>query len=127
MKTHNHEQSTELTDAEFDAALQATLRDKGCFFPKNSAEVASIRENLDLSGVPTPDAQKFQSFLQQMTDCVVELPATAKLSCATVDEGLETLAMVARNGGAITEEVRQRMDADRSHAQEQIRKDHGDH
>src|SRR5438067_532430 len=111
MKTHsNDEQPKELSDAEFEAALHAVLRDEGCLFPSSAEEVASLEESMDLGGVPTPDTEKFHRMLRQKPQNIVELPSTAKLSCNEVNQNLENLAMAARNGGEITEEVRKRMD-----------------
>jgi hypothetical protein len=127
MKTHNREQPKELSDAEFEAALHAALRDEGYLFPRNAEDVASLKASINMNGVPTPDTQKFRQLLRQMAEKVVELPGPAKLSSYEVEEDLERLAVAARNGGAITEEIRKRMDADRAQAKEQIKKNNGAH
>ena len=126
MKTHsNDDQPKELSDAQFEAALHAALRDEGCLFPTNAEEIASLEESMDLNGVPTPDTEKFRQMLRQKTEKIVELPSTAKVSCDEVDQNLENLAMAARNGGEITDEIRKRMDADRARAKEQVRNNNG--
>jgi hypothetical protein len=128
MKTHsNDDQPKELSDVQFEAALHAALRDEGCFFPTNAEEVASLEESMDMDGVPTPDMEKFRQMLRQKTEKIVELPSTAKLTCSEVNQNLENLAMAARNGGEITDEVRKRMEADRSRAKEQVRSHNGAH
>jgi hypothetical protein len=127
MKTPKCEQPKELSDAEFEAALHAALRDEGYLFPRNAEEVASLKASMDMNGVPTPDTEKFRQLLRQMAQKVAELPNTARLRSREVEEDLEKLAMAARNGGEITEEIRKRMDADRAMAKEQIQKYHGTH
>ena len=66
MKTHlNGHQPKELSDAEFEAALHAVLRDEGYLFPRNAEDVASLRTQMDMNGVPTPDTEKFRQLLRQ--------------------------------------------------------------
>jgi hypothetical protein len=125
MKTHNREQQKALSDAEFEAALYAALRDGGYLFPRSAEDIASLKASMDMNGVPTPDRQKFRQLLHQMPENVIELPDTAKLNSPEVEKGLEALAMVARNGGKITEEIRKRMNADRTQAQAQNHQNNG--
>jgi hypothetical protein len=127
MKTHNHEQPKGISDAEFEAILHAALRDEGCLFPCNAEEIALLKASMDMSGIPTPDTQKFQQLLHQIVEKVVKLPSTTKVSSCEVDENIEKLAMAARNGGEITEEIRKRMDTDRARAREQTHKNNGAH
>jgi len=127
MKTHNHEQPKGISDAEFEAILHAALRDEGCLFPCNAEEVALLKASMDMSGIPTPDTEKFHQLLHQIVEKVVKLPGTSKVSSSEVDENIEKLAMAARNGGEITEEIRTRMDADRARAKEQTLKNNGSH
>ncbi len=128
MKTHsNSEQPRVLSDAEFEAALHAALRDEGYLFPRSATDVASLKASMNMNGVPTPDTEKFRKLLRQTTQKVVELPTTARLSSREVEADLEKLAMAARNGGEITPEIRERMDADRAGAREQVKKSNGTH
>lgn len=127
MKTHNREQPKGLSDVEFEAALHAALRDEGYLFPRSAEDVASLKASMDMNGVPTPDTQKFRRLLRQATEKVVELPGTARLNSHEVEEDLGRLAVAARNGGEITKEIRERMDADRAQAKEQITKKNGAH
>jgi hypothetical protein len=128
MHTHsNDEQRKELSDAEFEAALYAVLRDEGYLFPQNEEDIAALKASIDMNGVPTPDTEKFRQLLRQAAEKVVELPTTARLSSPEVEADLEKLAMAARNGGEITPEIRKRMDADRTRATEQIKKEDGAH
>ena len=128
MKTHsNGEQPKELSDAEFEAALHAALRDEGYLFPSNAEDVASLKASIDMNGVPTPDTEKFRQLLRQTAEKVVELPTNARLSSREIEADLEKLAMAARNGGEITPQIRERMDADRAGATEQIKKSNGTH
>ena len=120
MNTHNHGQPKALSNAEFEMALYATLRDEGHFFPCTPEEVASIKASIDVNGVPTPDAQKFREILYEATDNVLEFPEASKMSSQEVEKNLELLASAARNGGEITDEIRGCMDADRVNAKSQI-------
>ena len=148
MKTHNREQPKGLSDAEFEAALHAALRDEGYFFPRNAEDVASLKASMDMNDVPTPDTQKFRQLLRQVAkndgvlthdtqkihqlfsrtaEKITKILGTDWLGSSEVEENLEKLAMVARNGGEITDEIRKRMEADQAQAKEQIRKKNGTH
>lgn len=148
MKTHNREQPKELSDAEFEAALHAALRDEGNLFPRNAEEVALLKASLDMNDVPTPDTQKFRQLLRQvaandrdltpdnqnirqlfrrMAEKSAKICGTDWLGSCEVNENFDRLAMAARNGGEITEEIRTRMEADRARAKEQIQKHNGTH
>lgn len=148
MKTHNHRQPKGLSDAEFEAALHAALRDEGKLFPSNAEDIASLEASMDMNNVPTPDAQEFHRFLRE---CVKNeghsiknvqksshpLKSTREVikgllnkgknlfSLPEVDADLANLAGVARNGGEITEGVRKRMEADRSQAEEKTKNQNG--
>jgi len=52
---------------------------------------------------------------------VVQLPYAAKSASTEVEQNL---AMAARNGGEISEEIKKRMDEDRAKARGQMRKNH---
>ncbi|MFO1500208.1 MAG: hypothetical protein U1G07_17765 [Verrucomicrobiota bacterium] len=126
MKTHlNGHQPKELSDAEFEAALHAVLRDEGYLFPRNAEDVASLKAQMDMNGVPTPDTEKFRQLLRQTAAKVVKLPAIVKVSSQEVEANIEKLATAARNGGEITPEIRRRMNADRAGATEQVKKNNG--
>jgi len=124
MKTQpNREKAKELSDAEFEAALHSALRDEGHFFPQNEEDVAALKATVDMDGVPTPDTQRFGELLRESADRVVELPNTAKAASREVEENL---AMAARNGSQISDEIKKRMDEDRAKARGQMRKKHED-
>ena len=127
IKTPNGEQPKELSDGEFEAALHATLRDEGYLFPRSAEDVASLKASIDMNGVPTPDTETFRQLLRQNGEKVVKLPRTTQFTSPEVELDLEKLAMAARNGGEITEEIRKRMDADRVRSKEQIQKNNGAH
>jgi hypothetical protein len=148
MKTHNREQPKELSDAEFEGALHAALRDAGNLFPRNAEDVALLKASMDMNDVPTPDTQKFRQLLRQMAknddaltqdtknihqlfrrtaEKVTKIFGTDWLGSCEVEENLEKLAMAARNGGEMTDEIRKRMDTDRLKAKEQIQKKNGAH
>jgi len=148
MKTHNREQPKELSDAEFEAALHAALRDEGSLFPRNAEDVASLKASMDMNDVPTPDTQKFRQLLRQVAkndgvptndpqnirqlfrrtaEKIVNIFDTDWSGSSEVDANLEKLAMAARNGGEITDEIRKRMEVDRAQAKEQIKKNNGAH
>jgi hypothetical protein len=112
----NSEKPKNLTDAEFEAALHSALRSAGQLFPEGEEDIAFLEATLDMNGVPTPDTEKFRQLLRDATEKIVKLPNTAKVTSSSIQENL---AMAARNGGEISEEVRRRMDADRAKAQEE--------
>lgn len=122
MKTQpNSERPKDVSDAEFEAALHSALRAAGHLFPESEEDVASLEATMEMGGVPTPDTEKFRQLLRESTERIVTLPNTAKITSCEIQENL---AMAARNGGKISDEVRKRMDADRAKAQEQ-RRDNG--
>lgn len=114
----NRKSPKELSDAEFEAALHGALRDEGYLFPRSAEDVASLEASMDTTGVPTPDTQKFRQLLHQTEEKVVELPNSAKVSSREIEENL---AMAARNGGEISEEIRKRMNTHRAEAKKQNR------
>lgn len=120
----NRSNRKELSDADVEAALNAALRDEGHLFPESAEEVASLKASLDTAGVPTPDANKFKQLLRQQSahsnnKNIIHLRGSARAVSAKVEENL---AIAARNGGAISEEIRKQMDADRASAQERRQK-----
>ena len=111
----NGERPKNVSDAEFEAALHSALQAAGHFFPETENDIASLEATMDMNGVPTPDSQKFRQLLRKSGGKIVRLPNTAKITSSEIQENL---AMAARNGGKISEEVRKRMDADRAKARE---------
>ena len=120
----NRNNRKELSDAEVEAALRAALRDEGHLFPESAEEVASLEASLDTTGVPTPDTNKFKQLLRQQpahstNKKIMHLRGSGREVSAKVEENL---AIAARNGGVISEEIRKQMDADRASAQESRQK-----
>src|SRR5580704_9012846 len=85
MKTRNREKIEEISDAEFETVLHAALREQGKFFPRNAEEAAAFVTNVDLNHVPTPDAQKFHEFLEQITKDKVVPVSNYHQICAIVN------------------------------------------
>jgi hypothetical protein len=124
MKTQPESESPrKLSDAEFEAALYATLRDEGYLFPNGVDDVKALEASLDLSTVPTPDTHKFGQLLRQHEEKVLDLPRSAWARSNEVDQ---SLAAVARNGGAISEDVRRQMAVD-SAREKEAKKQNGSH
>src|SRR5687768_2884564 len=94
----------ELTTEEVEAALHAALRDEGQLFPQSDEDVAALEDSLDLSGVPTPDTNQFSQLLcEHAAGKVVPVPGTPPAVSHAIEENL---AIAARNGGEIPDEVR---------------------
>ena len=99
------------TDAEIEVAIHEALRSEGCSLPKTPAEVTQLKAALNLSHVPTPNSHKFRALLRKRVEGkIVPLPNATR----AVDENL---ALAARNGGKITAEIRNKMDAARAEDQ----------
>lgn len=112
MNTHQSgDASRALTAAEVEAALHVALRDEGILLPKTIEDVAELEATLDLSGVPTPDPRAFAAKLRAATGDA-KVVAFPKPKPAPAKD--ENLAMAARNGGALSEETRRKMDKRRS-------------
>jgi hypothetical protein len=116
MNEHTHnKQNRPVSAEEVDAALNATLRDQGLLFPRTVEDMINIEAEVDLADVPTPDSNAFRQFLRQRhDDKVISMTSPAS---ALGDEMAENLAMAARNGGEIPDEIRRKMDADRQAAE----------
>lgn len=113
-QTHN-KQNRPVSAEEVEAALNATLRDQGLLFPRTVEDISNIEAETDLADVPTPDSNAFRQFLRQRDDNkVISVPGQAS---ALADEIAENLAMAARNGGEIPDEIRRKMNADRKVAE----------
>lgn len=107
-----------LSGEEVETALDATLRDQALLFPRTTDDVANIEAEVDLENVPTPDSNKFRNFLRNRATKIVRLE---KRTPGLESEIAENLAMAARNGGDIPEDVRKQMDADRKKAEKSKR------
>jgi hypothetical protein len=127
MKYPKGDQPKELSDAEFVAALHAALRDEVKLFPCSVEEVEALTAQMNMDGVPTPDTEKFRQLLRDTAQKVVELPRAHPITSQDVEADMENLAMAARNGKAISPEIRRRMNEDRSKAAEQTKPRNGAH
>jgi hypothetical protein len=103
----NREKPERLTTEDVEAALHAALRDEGRLFPNTDEEIAALEESLDLTAVPTPDVNSFLAKLRKQRESKVAPKPTRD----AVEAASQNLAMAARNGKIIPDEVRQRMDA----------------
>lgn len=108
MNTHQSgDASRALTAAEVEAALHVALRDEGILLPKTIEDIAELEATLDLTGVPTPDPRAFAAKLRAATSDA-KVVAFPKPKAAPAKD--ENFAMAARNGGALSEENRRKMD-----------------
>lgn len=99
-------------NSELEAEVHAALRAKGHLFPETEEDVARLEASADLNGIPTPDANKFRTLLRnQTTTNVIPLSDSPLVTCHEIKNDL---AMAARNGGPIPQEIRDQMDADRA-------------
>ena len=108
MNTHQRDDASGgLTAAEVEAALHASLRDEGILVPMSPEDIAELEATLDLSGIPTPDPRSFAAKLRAETGHakVIGFPNTS-----AVRAQVENLALAARNGTALSEETRHKMD-----------------
>ena len=79
-------------------------------FPKTDEDIAALEENLDLTAVPTPDVNGFLAKLRKQRESkVVPMPRQKEEVVAAA----ENLAVAARNGKGIPDEIRQKMDEQR--------------
>jgi len=100
---------------EVETALDATLRDQALLFPRTTDDVANIEAEVDLEDVPTPDGNRFRQFLRKRTSSKI---VRLEMETPVLESDIaENLAMAARNGGDIPEDVRRKMDADRKKAE----------
>src|SRR6185437_6535524 len=108
--SRNRNDSKEVSDIEVEATLHAVLRDDGLLIPDHIDEISSLEKSLDLTGVPTPDSNKFRQLLKQETSSKDSDKVTHLFGpCQTVPADIrENLAMAARNGGFITEDIRKK-------------------
>jgi hypothetical protein len=116
MNGHTHNKHNRpVSEEEVEAALNATLRDQGLLFPRTTEDIANIEAEVDLAEVPTPDSDAFRNILRQHAEHKT-VSMTGQPSAFAV-EIAENLAMAARNGGEIPEEIRKKMAADRQAAE----------
>ncbi|HEY5297273.1 MAG TPA: hypothetical protein VIK59_05065 [Verrucomicrobiae bacterium] len=106
----------ELTTAEVEAALHAALRDEGHLFPQTDEDMANLEISLDLSGVPTPDTNKFRKLLHEHeAENIIQFQAN-HVSSPVMEENF---AMAARNGNKIRDKIRRKMDTARAEHEKQ--------
>ena len=103
----SRERPERLTTEEVEAALHAALRDEGRLFPKTDEDIAALEESLDLTTVPTPDAEGFLAKLREQRESKIKPMTSCKQG---VEAASENLAMAARNGKSISDAIRQKMD-----------------
>jgi len=120
MKTPPNRDKKPIPLQEVEAALHAALRDEGRLFPKTEEDIIGLEEALDLSKIPSPDVNRFLSKLRQHSKSTDHSPsAKTKAKAAEILADLENLAAAARNGGAISEASRKKMDAARAKREKQ--------
>ena len=120
MNTHQSgDASRNLTAAEVEAALHVALHDEGILLPRTIEDIAELEATLDLSGVPTPDPRAFAAKFRATTadSNVVAFPYP---KAAQPKE--ENLALAARNGSALSDETRRKMDKLRADYEAKIRR-----
>ncbi len=102
----NCEDTERPTTEEVEVALHTALRDEGRLFPTTDDEIAALEDSLDLTAMPTPDANGFVAKLRNQRESkVIPMGPRKEVEAAT-----ENLAMAARNGRAIPVAVRRTMD-----------------
>jgi hypothetical protein len=104
-----------LTSAEVENIAYTTLRDSAKLFPKSIDDLETLESELEGAALPKPDTKKLLKMLRgELPRPEPKLPQHGP---EPVLEFTESLALAARKGKKITDEVRAKMDADRAAAE----------
>jgi hypothetical protein len=120
MKNHGENQAkTDIRDEALESLLHQVLREDGKIFPVSEQDIRNLEAELDLDEIEAIEPARLLARVRgekaEASETVVPLFGGVSNQ---VNEDM--LAMAARNGGQITEEVRRQMEEDRINAEKRL-------
>lgn len=95
-----------------------TLRDTAKLFPRSAEDIEVLESELEAADLPKPDTDKLLKMLRG--ELPSPEPQLTPLRPPISEQVSEGLALAARKGSSISLELRQKMDADRASAEQEI-------
>lgn len=121
MKNDKNQAKTGAREENLEALLHQVLREDGKVFPASEQDITNLETEMDTDEVtPIDPARLLARIRGEATeeDSVKVIPLFGDVPSQVRDD---MLAMAARNGGQITEEMRCQMEADRANAEKQLK------
>ena len=125
MKNDKNQAKTGAREEDLEALLHQVLREDCRIFPATERDISNIEAEIDIDEVKPIDAARLLARVrgeQQEPATEKVLPLFGEVPSRVRDD---MLAMAARNGGQITEEVRKQMDQDRINAEKRLDQSQG--
>jgi hypothetical protein len=117
MKSDKNQQGPSIRGEDLEALLHQVLREDGKIFPTTEIDIANIEAEIDVDEVKPIDPARLLARVrgeetEEATEKVVSLFSEVPNQVRE-----DMLAMAARNGGQISEELRRQMEEDRANAE----------
>jgi hypothetical protein len=126
MKIHGENPAKRgITGEELESLLHQVLREDGKVFPVSEEDIRNREAEIDPNEVENIDPARLLARVRNEKPEKFAKPKVVALfgkASASVFEN-EMLAMAARNGGQITDEVRKQMEQDRANAEKKLDED----
>ncbi len=123
MKNHGENQAKRgITGEELESLLHQVLREDGKVFPVSEEDIRNLEAEIDPSEVENIDPARLLARIRNKKTEKFSKPKVVALfgeASASVFEN-ELLAMAARNGGQITDEIQKQMEQDRANAEKKL-------
>lgn len=119
MKNDKNQAKAGVREEDLEALVHRVLREDGKIFPASEKDIINLESEIDIEEVKPIDPARLLARIrgektEEISDKVVPLFGEVPNQ---VQEDM--LAMAARNGGQITEEMRRQMEEDRANAEKQ--------
>lgn len=120
MKKDKNQAETGIRGEELEALLHQVLREDGKVFPTSEKDIRDLEAEVDPDEVKPVDPARLLARVrgeEATEDSEKVVPLYGDVPSQVQDD---MLAMAARNGGQITDEVRRQMEEDRANAEKKI-------
>lgn len=120
MKNDKNQAETGVRGEDLEALLHQVLREDGRIFPASEKDISNLEAEVDPDEVKPIDPARLLARVrgdEPEKDSEKVVPLFGEVPNQVQED---MLAMAARNGGQITEEVRRQMEEDRANAEKQL-------
>ena len=119
MKNAENQAKTGIRDEDLEAILHQVLREDGKVFPASEQDIRNIEAEVDQDNVESIDPARLLARVRGEDGNADKkvVPLVAEVPKQIEDD---MLAMAARNGGEMTDDIRRQMDVDREKAQKSL-------
>ena len=119
MKNAENQAKTGIRDEDLEAILHQVLREDGKVFPASEQDIRNIEAEVDQDNVESIDPARLLARVRGEDGNADKkvVPLVAEVPKQIEDD---MLAMAARNGGEMTDDIRRQMDVDCENAQKRL-------